>query len=154
MLPRLVILAYVAVTWAAPHHEPEPQCYSRFDYEYKVVQKLVDLGNDQKEQKVANAAQSDKIKAIEAEMETMKLTSEEKLQTLEKVHREQTETIKELRAVLDEVKSQNEILVEKMKEKQTENKGFIIIIIIIVAVCSFHLLSYILLMTCLSCKLV
>ena len=135
MLPRLVILAYVAVTWAAPHHEPEPQCYSRFDYEYKVVQKLVDLGNDQKEQKVANAAQSDKIKAIEAEMENINSTSQEKLQT-------QTGAIKELRTELDAVKSQNEVLVEKMKDKPAENKGFIIIIIIIIIIyyCYYYLL--------------
>ena len=128
MTSKFVILACIAVAWAASlsESEHEPQCYSRFDYEYKVVQKLVDLDNGQKEQKGNNVAQSDKIEAIEAEMENINSTSHEKLQKLENFNREQMETTKELRTVLDEVKNQNKALlaeIEKLKDKPEENRG-------------------------------
>ena len=34
-----------ACAFIGPKHEEEPQCYSRFDFEYKTVQKLVALEN-------------------------------------------------------------------------------------------------------------
>ena len=128
MVSKLIILTFLTVAWAASLSKPEhePQCYSRFDYEYKVVQKLVDLDNDRNEQKGNNAEQLDRIKVIEAELENINTTSQEKLQALENADREQDESEKELKTALEEVRSQNAVLeteIEKLKEKSGEIKG-------------------------------
>ena len=121
MASILIIFSLLTVAWAASLSklEHEPQCYSRFDYEYKVVQKLVDLDNSQNEQKGNNAAQLDRIKAIESELEKINTT-------LVDADREQGETIKELKTTLEEVTKQNEALVaeiEILKDKSGGIKG-------------------------------
>ena len=117
-----VSLLSVALAVSLSKLEQEPQCYSRFDYEYKVVLKLVDLENKQNRQKEDNAATQEMIKASEAELSTLK----EKLHTLESAEKEHDETANEMKAELEEVKSQNENLVteiENLKEKTLETKG-------------------------------
>ena len=133
MPSKLFVFTLLTVAWAASlaKHDQEPQCYSRFDYEYKVVQKLVDLDNGQNEQKGNSAAQLDRIKAIEAELENINSTSQEKLQTLENADREQYEIVSELKTALEEVRSQKEVLVteiEKLKDKSVEIKGMYFVI--------------------------
>ena len=93
-----VSLLSVALAVSLSKLEQEPQCYSRFDYEYKVVQKLVDLENKQNRQKEDNAATQEMIKASEAELSTLK----EKLHTLESAEKEHDETVNEMKAELEE----------------------------------------------------
>lgn len=83
MLFKLGLLScFIAVCVAM---ENEPQCYSRFDYEYKVVQKLVELEQKQKQ--------------CDAEIQALQSfgkAREEKILYLENAHKEQVEINKEL----------------------------------------------------------
>ena len=109
MAPKFVIVSLLSVIWAVSpsKQEHEPQCYSRFDYEYKVVQKLVDLENKQREQKENNAAQLDSLKVMfEKGVENINIT-------LGKTNRAQDETNNELKTVI-------EAQVDRIKTTETE----------------------------------
>lgn len=63
---QFVVMTCAVVT---PEHDREPQCYSRFDYEYKVVQKIVALENMYNELKTKNSE-------LRMEIESLKSTNE------------------------------------------------------------------------------
>ena len=50
----LCFLQMVTITFGFPKQDDEPNCYSRFDYEFKVVQKLVAVENAYSELKTTN----------------------------------------------------------------------------------------------------
>ena len=56
---NIVGFCFILAPWFVSANEP--QCYSRFDYEYKVVQKLFELENSQKQH-------FEKINALEHEV--------------------------------------------------------------------------------------
>lgn len=64
---KCVVLPCAIIT---PDHDGEPQCYSRFDYEYKVVQKIVALENMYSDLKTKNSE-------LKAEIEGLKSSGQE-----------------------------------------------------------------------------
>ena len=92
--------------------EPEPQCYSRFDYEYKVVEKLFELENGAKEQQTLN-------KAWEIELETIKSVIEQRVGALEKNNAQLNIDIEDMKIENEGLKSE----VETMKAQLLELKG-------------------------------
>ena len=61
-----LLITFITVCALVGDREPEPQCYSRFDYKYTVVQKLFELEQGAKEQRAIN-------KALEKDLETTSL---------------------------------------------------------------------------------
>ena len=92
--------------------EPEPQCHSRFDYEYEVVEKLFELENGAKEQHTLN-------KAWENELETTKSVIEQRVGVLEKNNAQLNIDIEDMKIVNEGLKSE----VESMKAQLLELKG-------------------------------
>ena len=95
----------------------EPQCSSRFDYEFKVVQKLFMLENAHNEQLEIN-------KALRTEINSMKLTRQE-----------QSEEIKNMKAVLQDTNNRNKDLVstvESMKNVSAGNRGNCLILFLFI----------------------
>ena len=88
---KALLISFVITTAWALMSDMEPQCYSRFDYEYKVVQKLFELEHGRNEQQAIN-------KALEIKLENAKTITEERIRVLE------TEN-EQLKVVLDEMKS-------------------------------------------------
>lgn len=86
----------------------EPQCYSRFDYEYKVVQKLVELENSQRQQ-------LEIYKVLQTEFENFK----SQLAAVESVN-------KNLRADFSKVKDRNNYLdteLQNIKNRSRQTEG-------------------------------
>ena len=83
--PRLSIaflfLMVIAKFCAYPLDEDgeEPRCYSRFDYDYKVIQKLFLLDQSQKELQDTMEANHNELKEA---LETVSRTNEEQLEKL------------------------------------------------------------------------
>ena len=89
----------------------EPQCSSRFDYEYKVVQKLVDLENANKEQKQINEELMMKNSDFETEVDNIKNVSKEAIATLQNQCKEAN---KELKSALEVASSAWQSLTTKV----------------------------------------
>ena len=79
MLVGNFILCVAMALMANPvsSHMDEPQTYSRFEYEYKVLQKLVDLENANKEQNKINGELMKKNMDLETEIDDIKNVSSE-----------------------------------------------------------------------------
>ena len=92
--------------------EPEPQCYSRFDYEYKVVQKLFELEQGAKEQRTIN-------KALEKDLESTKSGIEQRLGILENKNEQLNIYIEDMKIVNEGLKNE----VHAMKAQLLELKG-------------------------------
>lgn len=132
MMLRIFILGWITAIWAASTREPD--CYSRFDYEYKVVQKLIELENAQKEQVQINKDQLERIKALEMDIEMANRTAQEKTSTLKKSLDEVLETNNEMKAALEEANNKNKnitVEVENIKRSK-QHRGDIIILIYLV----------------------
>ena len=108
----------------------EPQCSSRFDYEFKVVQKLFMLENAHNEQLEIN-------KALRTEINSMKLTRQE-----------QSEEIKNMKAVLQDTNNRNKDLVstvESMKNVSAGNRGNCLILFLFIL---FYFYFYLFIFCC------
>lgn len=126
---RIFILGLITVTWTASIREPD--CYSRFDYEYKVVQKLVEFENAHKTHVQIDKEQMERIKALEMDIETVNCTAQEKTDTLKKSLDELLETNNEMKAALEESYNRNKnmtVEVENMKHSM-QHRGNIIILV-------------------------
>lgn len=79
MLVRNFVYCIALVLMASPSssHLDEPKSYSRFDYEYKVLQKLVDLENANREQNQRIAELTKKNSDLETEIKDVKNVSSE-----------------------------------------------------------------------------
>lgn len=84
----------MAITVRPVFSQNEPQCSSRFDYEYKVVQKLVDLENDNKEQKQINEKLMIKNLDLQTEIDNIKNGSKEAITTLQNECKEANQELK------------------------------------------------------------
>ena len=132
LLITALLTLYIAI-FANASFRDEPQCYSRFDYEFKVVQKLFMLENAYNEQLEIN-------KALRTEINSMKQTGQE-----------QSEELKGMKAVLQDTNNRNKALastVESMKNVSAGNRGnclisflfhfiFIIFLLLLFFVCFF-----------------
>ena len=105
MKALFVSLVLIALSCALMD-DMEPQCYSRFDYEYKVVQKLFELENARKQQEEFN-------KALEVEVENTKTVSEKNRATLEDKNRE-------LQSVVEEMKNTMDALIKEVQTFKTQ----------------------------------
>ena len=76
--------------------QKEPQCSSRFDYEYKVVQKLVDLENSNRKHDKIIEELLKKNLALETEIEDIKNVSKETIATLQSEYKETNKELKSL----------------------------------------------------------
>ena len=90
----------------------EPQCSSRFDYEYKVVQKLVDLENFKTEQNEINKQLMRRNKDLETEIENLRNSSKEAILNLQS---ECKEANKEFKANLEVANNAIEALATKVE---------------------------------------
>ena len=89
MLFRDFLVCYTMVMMVSPvFSQNEPQCSSRFDYEYKVVQKLVDLENSKREQDKMIEELMKKYSILETEIENIKNVNKETIATLQSEYRE------------------------------------------------------------------
>ena len=60
-----LVFISVVTTTAAPENGEPGQCYSRFDYEYKVLQHLVTLKEAEKELRATTFELQNTVKALE-----------------------------------------------------------------------------------------
>ena len=108
LLITALLTLYIAI-FANASFRDEPQCYSRFDYEFKVVQKLFMLENAYNEQLEIN-------KALRTEINSMKQTGQD------------------MKAVLQDTNNRNKALastVESMKNVSAGNRGNCLILFLI-----------------------
>ena len=123
---RMYVLLLVTLHMTVDHshamgirHKEEPQCNSRFDYEYKVLQKLLELETSQKElqetvkiQSVTLAAQADALASYDR--------SQKKTESsLEDVKAKVNETNKELGEIdpsLDDVRAKLVEIASSLKD--------------------------------------
>ena len=97
MLFKGSAVCYTMVMMISPVFlQDEPQCSSRFDYEYKVVQKLVDLENSKREQDKIILMKKNSV--LETEIENIRNASIETIATLQSKYKE---TNKEMKAALE-----------------------------------------------------
>ena len=92
----------------------EPQCSSRFDYEYKVVQKLVDLENYRIQQDKTIEELMKKTSDLETEIESIRSVSKETIATLRS---ELKETVDGLKVEANALKSRDDNLDNSLKDK-------------------------------------
>ena len=64
----LCLLQMVTITFGLPKQDDEPHCYSRFDYEFKVVQKLVALENAYSELQMTNGVLQSEIDDLKSKI--------------------------------------------------------------------------------------
>ena len=114
MMTILIVIFCLFITVCALeiNSKHEPQCYSRFEYEYKVVQKLVELENDAKEQQTVN-------KALESKLESTRSEMEQRVDALEKRNGQLNNNIEDMKIVNEELKSE----IQTMKTQLLELKG-------------------------------
>ena len=109
----VIFCLFITVCALEINSKHEPQCYSRFDYEYKVVQKLVELENDAKEQRAVN-------KALESKLESTKSETEQRIEAIEKRNGQlYNNNIEDMNIVIEELKSE----IQTMKAQLLELKG-------------------------------
>ena len=64
----LCLLQMVTITFGLPKQDDGPHCYSRFDYEFKVVQKLVALENAYSELQMTNGVLQSEIDDLKSKI--------------------------------------------------------------------------------------
>lgn len=100
---NIVGFCFILAPWFVSANEP--QCYSRFDYEYKVVQKIFELENSQKQH-------FEKINALEHELSNFKTESQEELTKLEDANVKLTATLEDMNKRIENLTTQ----VQNIKE--------------------------------------
>ena len=117
MKALFVSLVLIALSCALMN-DMEPQCYSRFDYEYKVVQKLFELENARKQQEEFN-------KALEVDVENTKTVSEKNRVTLEDKNREVQSAVEEMKSTMDTLIKEVQTLTAQLEEMKGKNEQII-----------------------------
>ena len=109
--------AYCFTRQLDSNHAQEPQCRSQFDYEYKVVQKIVALENICGDLKTENSELRTEFNELRAEIKTTTNELQTECQTTANEFKE------EIHAALDEFKEEIQIAMSEMKvEFQTITK--------------------------------
>ena len=89
MLLRDFLVCYTMVMRVSPViSQNEPHCSSRFDYEYKVVQRLVDLENSKREQDKMIEELMKKNSILETEIEGIKNISKKTIAAVQSEYKE------------------------------------------------------------------
>ena len=121
MLFQDFLVCYTTVMMVSPvFSQNEPQCTSRFDYEYKVVQKLVDLENSKREQDKMIEELMKKNSILETEIESIRNVSKETIVTLTS---EFKETNKEIKAALEVARDAIDSLTTRVENLSSSFKG-------------------------------
>ena len=114
MLYRSFVICIIIFLVNPVFSRNEPQCSSRFDYEYKVVQKLVDLENSRIQQDKTIEELMKKNSDLETEIENIRSVSKETIATLRS---EFKETVDGLKVDANALKSRDDNLDNSFKDK-------------------------------------
>lgn len=123
----LGVITMSMVVWTAL--VDEPNCHSRFDYEYKVVQKLVELENVQKDQTKMFKEQVERNEALSTEIENVNISSQRKIYAFENALKEQNEMIKKLKTDVELANNMSMELrkeVDSLRNSYEENKDQVV----------------------------
>ena len=121
----LLITSHCSYAMERIHDGQEPQCYSRFDYEYKVIQKLVQLEEWKKELSETVEAQRETTAAQEAEIKSLsdKLgASDQSLKETISSQKELRETTKTQRETITAQEAEIKSLFDKLGESDQSLK--------------------------------